>query len=195
MAQVSSTNTIRTPNDSSRRRFLTVAAAASAVGAGSLAMGAAPTSAPQCFLADDSELLELEKEIFASREKAQAFDPEIMRLSEIWEGELSRLEAEFNAGRSTLTTFQRWEAVKEMPESAEHTRLAALQRPHYDAYDAALERMFALPAQTAEGRAAKATVVLGLMADIGYDEDEGDYPLNLVRQLLTELAQVRPCES
>jgi hypothetical protein len=58
-----------------------------------------------------------------------------------------------------------------------------------------MERFFSIPAKTTEGRAAKATVLLGLVADIGYDEDEGDYPLNLVRQLLTELAQVRPCES
>ena len=35
-------------------------------------------------------------------------------------------------------------------------------------------------------------MVLGLMADIGYDEDEGDYPLNLVRQLLTEACTGAP---
>jgi hypothetical protein len=152
-----------------------------------------PASASQCFAADDSELLQLEKEIFEAREKAQAFDPEILRLSEIWEAELSRLE---NDGRSTLSPPERWDAVKAMPESAEHTRLTKLQRPYYDAYDAAIERMFALPAQTAEGRRAKANVLLCLMAEIMTDEDEGDYPLDFVRKLLVELGgEVRPCES
>lgn len=172
MSQANSTNTTRAPNDSSRRRFLAFTAGASALAAGSLAAATMTAPASQCFLADDSELLQLVAQIFDAREKAQAFDPEILRLSEIWEAELSRLE---NDGRSTLSPPERWDAVKAMPESAEHTRLTKLQRPYYDAYDAAIERMFALPAQTAEGRRAKANVLLCLMAEILTDED--DYPL------------------
>ena len=107
-----STNTIRTPNNSSRRRFLAVAAAASAVGAGSLAVAARSATAPQCFAADDAELLQLEKTITEARGKAQAYDPEILRLAEIWEGELLRLEGESHAGRSTMTAQERWDAVK-----------------------------------------------------------------------------------
>jgi hypothetical protein len=58
--------------------------------------------------------------------------------------------------------------------------------------------MFALPAQTAEGRRAKANVLLCLMDDyIAVDDDDHDnYPLGFVRNLLIELgaetAQVRP---
>lgn len=195
MDQVNSENSISAPVASARRRFLAFTAGASALAAGSLAAAAMPAPASQCFAADDSELLALEKEILEAGEKARAYDPEVYRLSEIWEGELSRLEAEYHAGRDTRTTQERWDAVRAMPESAEHDRLVKLQRPHWDRYDVAMERFFSIPAKTAEGRAAKATVLLGLVADIGYDEDEGDYPLNLVRQLLTELAHVRPCES
>jgi hypothetical protein len=54
MSQATHVNSTSAPVASSRRRFLTVAAAASAVGAGSLAVAATPTTAHQCFAADDS---------------------------------------------------------------------------------------------------------------------------------------------
>jgi hypothetical protein len=152
--------TLDNNTDSSRRRFLAITAAASAVGAGSLAVAATPTTAHQCFAADDSELPQLEKQIFEQLEAAQAYDDEIFRLSEIWEAKLSRLENEFYAGRSALTTMERWAIIKAMPESAEHERLTKLQRPYYDAYDTLIERMFFVPAQTAEGRRSKVAVLL-----------------------------------
>ena len=183
-----------------RRRFLAIAAGASAIGAGSLGLAAMPAPASQCFLADDSELLQLEKEIFASREAAQVYDDEVFRLSEIWEAELSRLE---NDRDSTLSPPERWDAVKAMPESAEHTRLVKLQQPHWNRHDAAVERMFSIPATTAEGRAAKAAVILGLMAafmgSLDEDDETAEYPLNFARLFLVELAgkpgQVRSCVS
>jgi hypothetical protein len=145
------------PNtDSSRRRFLAIAAGASVVGAGSLAAAAMP--APQCF--DDSELLQQEKQILEHLRLAPTYDPEI----------------------------------EPTPESAEHER-------HWDRHDEAVERMFAVPAQTAEGRGAKASVILGIMAYyMMSDPIEGDYPLDLVRKLMMELggkpvAQVRSWES
>jgi hypothetical protein len=151
--------------DASRRRFLAIAAVASAVAAGSMAVAATPTTAHQCFAADDSELLRLEKEISAAREAAQAYDPEMIRLSEL-------------------------------PASEELERLTTLQQPHWTRHDEAVERMFAIPAQTAEGRGAKASVVLGLMAAFmaSIDEDE-DYPLGYVRSLLTELVGGAPVEA
>ena len=209
MSQATHVNSTSAPVASSRRRFLTVAAAASAIGAGSLAVAAMPAPALSTDLIGtlpasqgDSELLQLEKEIFASRADAAVYDDEIYRLSEIWEGELRRLEAEVNAGREARTTRERWDAIRAMPESAEHERLVKLQQPHWNRHDEAMERMFAIPAQTAEGRAAKATVVLGLMAEYLVDDpDEFDYPLDLVRKLLVELggkpgvAPVRSWES
>jgi hypothetical protein len=167
-----------------------------------------PAPAAQCF--DDSELLQLEKEIFAAREKAQAYDPELYRLSEIWETELSRLEGESHAGRSTMSTQERWDAVKAMPESAEHTRLTTLQRPFWDAFDVLLDKFLAIPAKTDGGRRAKVNILLGCVwGDWFSFSDEGDeeYPFMVAKNLLIEFcgpageqlaadfAQVRPCES
>src|SRR4029077_5063891 len=91
----------------SRRRFLTVAATASAVSAGSLAVAAMP-AAPQ----DDRKLLELEEQIFEQYEGACSFNAEIRRLSKIWT-EKSRqlydeaLSREVQAG-VYLTADERW---------------------------------------------------------------------------------------
>jgi hypothetical protein len=52
--------------------------------------------------------------------------------------------------------------------------------------------MFAIPAQTAEGRGAKASVVLGLMAAFLETDEDEDYPLGYVRKLLTELVGGAP---
>jgi hypothetical protein len=145
----------------SRRRFLGTAAVASVVGAGSLAMAAMPAPAHQrCFAADDSELLRLEKEIFAAREAAQAYDGEIIRLSEL--------------------------------PASEEQRLTTLQRPHWLRHDEALERMFVIPAQTAQGRGAKASVILGLMAAFMVIDEDESYPLDLVRKFLVEIVGGEP---
>ena len=80
-------------------------------------------------------------------------------------------------------------------------QLRLARTPEVDAeHDAAVERMFAISAHTAEGRGAKASVVLGIMADcMMCDPVEGDYPLDLVRALMVEIggkpAQVPSCES
>jgi hypothetical protein len=66
--------------------------------------------------ADDSELLKLEKNIFEQHDAARAYDDEATRLGEIWQAELSRLDDEVYAGRSTLTTMERWALVTAMPE-------------------------------------------------------------------------------
>jgi hypothetical protein len=158
--------------------------------------------ASQCLLADDSELLQLEQEILEQRRLAQAYDPEIMRLSEIWTDENSRLAGEIDAGRLNMTPQQRYAAVMAMPENKEHDRLVDLQKPYWEKHDAAVERLFSIPAQTAEGRAAKASAVLGLMAAFMgvLDDDEGDdYPINFIHKFLIELGgkpgEVRSCES
>jgi hypothetical protein len=159
-----------------------------------------PAPASQDF--NDSELLALEKEIFDAREKAQAFDPEIMRLGEIWQAENERLENEFPS-LTAQHAQQRWNLVRAMPESTEHDRLVNLAQPHWERHDAAVERMFAIPATSAEGRAAKASVILGLMAafmgSLDEDDEGEEYPLNFVRLFLVDLAgkpeQVRSCES
>ena len=109
--------TIDNNTDSSRRRFLAITAAASTLSAGSLAAAAMPTSANQVYsAADDGEPLKLEKNIFEQHDAARAYDDEATRLGEIWQAELSRLDDEVYAGRSTLTTMERWALVTAMPE-------------------------------------------------------------------------------
>jgi hypothetical protein len=92
--------------------------------------------------ADDSELLKLEKNIFEQHDAARAYDDEATRLGEIWQAELSRLDDEVYAGRSTLTTMERWALVTAMPEAEEHERVVKLQQPFCDRQDAMIERMF-----------------------------------------------------
>ena len=191
-------NTItRSPADASRRRFLALTAAASAVGAGSIAAAATPTTAHQGLLAaDDSELLRLEEQIFEQREAADAYNDEIIRLGEIWGAEISRLDDGYAAGRSALTAMERWDIIKAMPESVEHERLAKLQRPHAARQDALMEKMFSIPAQTAEGRRAKVTVLLTCL--MGEDwlsvDDDSDYPIQIARKLLIEFIGWEPGE-
>jgi hypothetical protein len=71
----------------SRRQFLTVAAAsASALAAAAVPVHQAPL--------DDSKLLDLEEQFFEQHELAMAHNDEIRRLSEIWGAESNRLYEE-----------------------------------------------------------------------------------------------------
>ena len=145
---------------------------------------------------DDSALLALEEQIFEQYWAATAYDDEIIRLSEIWTAESKRLyAASFDAeGNSSLTPQQRWDIVTALPESIEHNRLCRLQDPFYARMDALIKQMFATPAHTAEGRRAKATVLLGcVMGDEWRRVDaETDYPELMVRNLLIEFVGGEP---
>jgi len=174
---------------SSRRRFLAITAAAS-----SLAVATMPAAASQSL--DDSELLQLEKEIFAARDAAKVYDDEVIRVWEIVQAEMERLDNEVAAGRSYLTQMQRWALVTAMPESKEYERLADLQQPHQTRQDALTTQLFSTPAQTEEGRAAKVAVLLGTLMDDDwlYCDDNSDYPIRLARQLLIEFVGGKPGE-
>jgi hypothetical protein len=193
MAQVNSDNSII---DSSRRRFMTVAAAASAVSVGALAAAAMPQACSASL--DDSELVNLEEQIFEQYEGACAFDAEIIRLSAIWTAEGRRLyeealSREVQAG-TYLTPDERWALVSDMPECEEHNRLCRLQDPFLARMDALVKQMFAMPAHTAEGRRAKVSVLLGciLAGDWQLTDDEMDYPEQMVRRLLIEFVGGEP---
>jgi hypothetical protein len=71
-----------------------------------------------------------------------------------------RLEREAREGRRTLTPDERWALVGEMPECKEHSRLAKLQEPFDGRMEVLIKQMWQLPARTAEGRRAKAMVLL-----------------------------------
>jgi hypothetical protein len=196
MARVNSHHSIP---DSSRRRFLTVAAGASAVSATAMAAATMPVR-QACTLAllDDGELLKLEEQIFELHEQATSYDAEIIRLSEIWTTESERLykealSREVQTG-TYLTPEERWALVTDMPECVEHDRLCRLQDPLYRKMKALVKRMFAIPAQTAEGRRAQATVLLGCV--LGDDwrrcDDETEYPERMARRLLIEFVGGEP---
>jgi hypothetical protein len=128
MSQANSNHTTPAPADSSRRRFLTVAAAASAVSAGSLAVAAMPTAALQaCSISDDSMLLKLEERIFQHKAAIDAMEPEADRLDGIWSRENHRLHDEFEATRTGPTFSERKAIVEGMPEYLECMRLRHLQ--------------------------------------------------------------------
>jgi hypothetical protein len=73
-------------------------------------------------------------------------------------------------------------------------RLCKLQEPFLTKMDALIKRMFAIPAHTAEGRRAKATVLLGCV--LGDDwrgrDEETDYPEQMARSLLIEFVGGEP---
>jgi hypothetical protein len=183
------------PADSSRRRFLTVAAAASAVSATALAAAAMPVQ-QTCAFADDSALVKLEELIFEQREGGAQYDGEIIRLQKIWTAEAKRLAVEVDAGRSTLTEDERWALALAMPEAKEYDRLATLQKPFHDREDAYTEQMFATPAHTPEGRRAKVNILLSciMSGDWTRIDAETDYPEMTARKLLIEFIGGDPGE-
>ena len=163
MAQADSNNSIP-----SRRRFLTVAAAASAVSATALAAAAMPVQQTPL---DDSALLKLEEQIFEQHNLAMAHNDEIRRLSEIWGAESNRLYEEALSrevqAATYLTPDERWAVVTEMTECKEHDRLCGLQEIHVLKMEALVKQMWAIPALTPEGRRAKVLVALRLLPDAG----------------------------
>jgi hypothetical protein len=174
----------------SRRRFLTVASVASAVGAAALAAAAMPVHQACAASQDDSALLKLEEQIFEQYEGATAYDAEIIRLSDIWQTESKRryMESLDSEGSCPLGPQERWKLITEMPECIEHSRLVNLQDPFFERMDTLVKQMFAIPAHTAEGRRAKATVLLGCILgdDWRCTDDETDYPEMMARRLLIE---------
>jgi hypothetical protein len=109
----------------------------------------------------DACLIDIEAKIFQHKAAIDAINPEILRLAEIWRDEFSRLIDECDAGRSQLTEKERWAIVSEMPEAKEQERLGRLTKPHYEAADRLVKKMWAIRARTPEGRAAKVRVLIG----------------------------------
>jgi hypothetical protein len=171
----------------SRRRFLTVSAAASVASVGTLAVAAMPPGGLEACAQDDGALLALEEKFFEQHELAHSCDDEIRRLSAIWHAEANRLWEQSLSGHCTLTEDERWNLVGAMPECVESERLHALQTEHYNEIDAIIREMWATPAHTAEGRRAKVLVALNLLPRAWrVPEEESDYGVREVRQLLRE---------
>jgi hypothetical protein len=177
----------------SRRGFLSLAAGASV----STAVAVVATKAVALPL-DDSALVKLEEQIFEEYEGATAYDDEIIRLSDIWRTESDRLykEALSQEAQTGVYPQERWKLVTDTPACIEHSRLVKLQDPFYERMDALVKQMFAMPAHTAEGRRAKATVLLGVIMgdDWRRTDEETDYPELMGRKLLIEFIGGEPGE-
>jgi hypothetical protein len=119
-----------------------------------------------------------------------------LRLHPIWVEETKRLHDEVLAGRSTLTHDERWAIVGAMPECIECTRLMRLQDAFYNRMDELISQMFAMPAQTAQGRRAKVTVLLVCVMGDGWTsvDEKTDYPERMARSLLIEFIGGEPGE-
>jgi hypothetical protein len=71
-----------------------------------------------------------------------------------------------------------------MPECIEHERLTDLQDAQWSAADELVSRMWALPAQTPEGRRSKLLVLLGFIMDD--DHGKTSYEIKRARSLMIE---------
>ena len=161
-------------------------AAASAVAAGSLAVAAMPQ--------DDRRLIELEEKIFEEWRAAKAFEPEIVRLSEIWHAEFKRLADQARDEHSGLGNDEAFRLAGQIPECQEHSRLCELEDTHVGEMEALIKEMWATPAHTSEGRRAKVQVLLVCIMGDGWtsvDEQTEWHELN-ARNLLIELIGGEP---
>jgi hypothetical protein len=126
--------------------------------------------------------------------KAWFLTPEAFRLQEIWSGESRRLHQAALLGECKLTSKEQWAVVSAMPEAKEHTRVAELMRPHYEARDELIDQMWAMPAQTPEGKAAKLIVLLSSIMGDDWREHDGaaDVDVRFARALMIELVGGEP---
>jgi hypothetical protein len=171
-----------------------------AIAGAAVANAAAVISQPAFATPDDSALVELEEQIFEQYEAAHAHDDEILRLHAIWYDEATRLHnealGEMLKGRTPLTSKQRWDLVTAMPESKEHTRLVELGEPFFARMDVLVKQMFAIPAHTADGCRAKATVLISCVMGSEWTktDKEADYDVEMGRKLLIEFVGGEPGE-
>jgi hypothetical protein len=176
-----------------RRSLMNMLVSTAALVAGSTAAAStASGSQPR----DDSALLVLEEQIFEQRAAAAAYDDEIIRLDGIWTGVFLFLDQEIKEGRCDLTQDELWRRIKELPESKEHTRLVKLQGVHFTEMDKLIEKMWATPAHTPQGRQAKLWVLLGTIMPADWCEHDGraDYEIRRARDLMIEFVGGEPAE-
>jgi hypothetical protein len=138
---------------------------------------------------DDCRLLEMVDRIFKLRDVIDEFDPEIMRLQEVWSAEVIRLHEENLTGEHSRSQPEQRAIVAAMPECIEYNRLAKLQQPHLDAQDELIEKVLSTPALTPKGKLEKFLVLLNfIMPDDWREDDErADYDIKQARNFMIEL--------
>ena len=153
-----------------------------------------PVALPAMSPLPGARLFEIEAKIVEHQEAIDALAPEACRLQDIWSGESKRLHMAALRGECKLTSKEQWAAVKAMPEAKEHTRLAELMRPHDEALDELIDQMWAIPAQTPEGKAVKIMVLICSVMGKDWSEHDGevDVEIRLARALMIELVGGEP---
>jgi hypothetical protein len=123
---------------------------------------------------------------FEQYQLATSYHDEIWRLSDIWQAESRRLYEASSAQ-------ERFDLVTAMRECIEHNRLCKLQDVHFGKMEDLVREMWAIPAQTPEGRRAKVLVALRMLPDHWRAVDEEtDYGIRETRQLLIEFVGGEP---
>ena len=166
---------------------------AAAMASAATAVSASPIVMPS----NDAALFEMEEKIFEHKEAAEAINTELARLGAIWKGEKRRLYEEARAAGNLIETEdRRLEQVAAMPEHIEHGRLIDLQDVHWDAADRLVNQMWALPAQTPEGKRSKLIVLLGFILGEEWrnqdDHHNTSYEIMRARTLMIELVGGEP---
>jgi hypothetical protein len=142
--------------------------------------------------------LGIAERVFEENMAGHANDAEESRLREIWGMENHRLHDEVEAGRLSLTIAERNKLIDAMPEYSETVRLYDLKWSHLSKMDELIRQMWAIPALTPEGRAAKVWVLLACVMDPeeGWSDYDGHYRIDesveQARALLIELVGGEP---
>ena len=148
-------------------------------------------------LGNEHRLCELESQILAEYEAANAHDDEIVRLRNIWGDEYERLHTALKIvalSEGRAPTKEERDAIKRhvkvMPEAQDFDRLVDLVEEHFWRIDTLTKEMWHIPATTAAGRRAKMSVFFVTIAHKNFQDStvDADYDVDMVRRLLFEFA-------
>jgi hypothetical protein len=164
---------------------LAVSLADDLVGGARAAIPAMPApAAPK----EDAELIELDEQIFEEWNAGRAFADDLKQ-SDLAFGEvLARLQAE---GLSSEEFMERLGAT---PESQRYDYFDSLQDSHLRRMEHLLEKMWAIPATTPEGREVKVQVLLSCVLDWREHDEVAQWEVKMARDLLFELVGGEPAQ-
>lgn len=176
-----------------KRRYYEQYEAAQASAAPAIAETATTTAADT-----DADILQLEEQIFAEKEAIDRLHEEIA--ANACDAEYKRLLD----GMSTegITPSQKkckeiWNrAYREHPDSVELWRLRDIVNARHDSQERLIERMWEIPAHTAEGRRSKLMVLLAnVMGEKWRVRDEdADWDVLMARKMIIEFIGGEPAE-
>jgi hypothetical protein len=145
----------------------------------------------------DALLLDLESRIFERKEALDGLGLLADPLDDICCKENHRLHDAFEASRTWPTFDERKVIVEAMPEFKECMRLRELQEREREVADDLVKQMWAIEAQTPEGRRAKLLVLLGyVMESNEWREvwEDGTFDVVRARDLMIEFVGGEPAK-